>query len=328
MVQIFATLASIVLLPKTLLFDSGLSPFALPVQLNQLKDFKARVLEQSSSSGGYLPSSNIFGSALYTLYISQNDFTSNLPSVGLGGIKDISWQVVSKIDETVKFLSSATMTKIIKEMLPPDVCVARDAQGLLVECCVSENLITGHTSFMAYFSLLFDTLHTTALLDDMKSTGLKLIEISVFTRFLGLGSILRRFMLPMNNISLRPWMANQEKSHNALPDAAEGMMDLRTTVQAEAERRLEPEKQLASMQDTIRALQAQITQELVPPPVHVNPQLPTGAIINLQQQQEQNREKSRISVYDRMGEATGEHNLPGGRATRLSVTSRQHLTLK
>jgi hypothetical protein len=31
---------------------------------------------------------------------------------------------------------AATMTKIIKEMLPPDVRVAKDAQDLLVECCV------------------------------------------------------------------------------------------------------------------------------------------------------------------------------------------------
>ncbi|KAF9593067.1 hypothetical protein IFM89_020074 [Coptis chinensis] len=31
---------------------------------------------------------------------------------------------------------AATMFKIIKEMLPQDVRVARDAQDLLVECCV------------------------------------------------------------------------------------------------------------------------------------------------------------------------------------------------
>lgn len=37
----------------------------------------------------------------------------------------------------------ATMCKIIKEMLPPDVRVARDAQDLLVECCVGENAIMG-----------------------------------------------------------------------------------------------------------------------------------------------------------------------------------------
>lgn len=36
---------------------------------------------------------------------------------------------------------SATMTKIIKEMLPPDVRVARDAQDLLIECCVGENIL-------------------------------------------------------------------------------------------------------------------------------------------------------------------------------------------
>ncbi|GAB4837653.1 Down-regulator of transcription 1 [Ancistrocladus abbreviatus] len=33
-------------------------------------------------------------------------------------------------------LPKATMTKIIKEMLPPDVRVARDAQDLIIECCV------------------------------------------------------------------------------------------------------------------------------------------------------------------------------------------------
>jgi hypothetical protein len=33
------------------------------------------------------------------------------------------------------------MTKIIKEMLPPDVRVAKDAQDLLVECCVGELFI-------------------------------------------------------------------------------------------------------------------------------------------------------------------------------------------
>lgn len=36
---------------------------------------------------------------------------------------------------------TATMTKIIKEMLPPDVRVARDAQDLLIECCVGKRII-------------------------------------------------------------------------------------------------------------------------------------------------------------------------------------------
>lgn len=39
------------------------------------------------------------------------------------------------------------MTKIIKEMLPPDVRVARDAQDLLIECCVGQNFMT-HDNFI------------------------------------------------------------------------------------------------------------------------------------------------------------------------------------
>lgn len=40
------------------------------------------------------------------------------------------------------------MTKIIKEMLPPDVRVARDAQDLLIECCVGERIVTVLSSFL------------------------------------------------------------------------------------------------------------------------------------------------------------------------------------
>ena len=42
------------------------------------------------------------------------------------------------------------MTKIIKEMLPPDVRVARDAQDLLIECCVGENIFA---IFFVYFNI-------------------------------------------------------------------------------------------------------------------------------------------------------------------------------
>ncbi|KAJ4833695.1 Down-regulator of transcription 1 [Turnera subulata] len=41
----------------------------------------------------------------------------------------------------------STMTKIIKEMLPPDVRVARDAQDLLIECCVEFiNLVSSESN--------------------------------------------------------------------------------------------------------------------------------------------------------------------------------------
>ncbi|CAA2976823.1 Dr1 homolog [Olea europaea subsp. europaea] len=44
-------------------------------------------------------------------------------------------------------LPKATMTKIIKEMLPPDVRVARDAQDLIIECCVEFiNLISSESN--------------------------------------------------------------------------------------------------------------------------------------------------------------------------------------
>ncbi|CAH8359139.1 unnamed protein product [Eruca vesicaria subsp. sativa] len=42
--------------------------------------------------------------------------------------------IVGKSKKDVS-LPKATMTKIVKEMLPADVSVARDAQDLLIECC-------------------------------------------------------------------------------------------------------------------------------------------------------------------------------------------------
>lgn len=48
----------------------------------------------------------------------------------------------------------ATMTKIIKEMLPPDVRVARDAQDLLIECCVGEIIVEisiFHKTFSSFY---------------------------------------------------------------------------------------------------------------------------------------------------------------------------------
>ncbi|KAF6150777.1 hypothetical protein GIB67_020860 [Kingdonia uniflora] len=70
----------------------------------------------------------------------------------------------------------------------------------------------------------------------------------------------------------------------------------------------------------------QIQQEPVLPRSHINPPLPAGAVIDLQPQEEQNREKPRVSVYDCMGEATGEYNPTRGPTTRRAVMSRQHLT--
>ncbi|KAK7258552.1 hypothetical protein RIF29_24132 [Crotalaria pallida] len=99
----YATLASTVLLPNTSLFVSGISPFSLAIQLNQMKQFKTKVNESHHQETN-LPSPDIFGKSLYTFYIGQNDFTSNLASIGIGGVKQYLHQVVSQIAATIKEL--------------------------------------------------------------------------------------------------------------------------------------------------------------------------------------------------------------------------------
>lgn len=101
----FATLASTVLLPNTSLFVTGISPFSLAIQINQLKEFKSRVDELHSKgirSASHLPARNIFGKSLHTFYIGQNDFTSKLASVGISGMKQFLPQVVSQIASSIK----------------------------------------------------------------------------------------------------------------------------------------------------------------------------------------------------------------------------------
>ncbi|XP_077210200.1 GDSL esterase/lipase At4g01130-like isoform X1 [Tasmannia lanceolata] len=105
-------LASTVLLPTTSLFVTGVSPFSLGIQLNQMKEFKAKVLELQSKGGmrilrisqSDLPQPDVFGRSLYTLDIGQNDFTGNLPYIGIEGVKQYLPQVVSGITETIKEL--------------------------------------------------------------------------------------------------------------------------------------------------------------------------------------------------------------------------------
>ncbi|QCD81494.1 GDSL esterase/lipase At4g01130-like [Vigna unguiculata] len=99
----YATLASTVLLPNTSLFVTGISPFSLAIQLNQMKQFKTKV-NQVHEQGSKLPSPDIFGKSLYTFYIGQNDFTSNLASIGIGGVQQYLPQVVSQIAATIKEL--------------------------------------------------------------------------------------------------------------------------------------------------------------------------------------------------------------------------------
>ncbi|KAJ8900614.1 hypothetical protein K2173_025391 [Erythroxylum novogranatense] len=103
----FATLASTVLLPNTSLFVTGISPFSLAIQLNQMKEFKLHVDEYHSKAergSTKLPSPDIFGKSLYLFYIGQNDFTSNLAAIGIAGVQQYLPQVVAQIAGTIKEL--------------------------------------------------------------------------------------------------------------------------------------------------------------------------------------------------------------------------------
>ncbi|XP_043709155.1 GDSL esterase/lipase At4g01130 [Telopea speciosissima] len=103
----FATLASTVLLPNTSLFVTGISPFSLAIQLNQMKEFKVRVDELYSTDAPvsvHLPSPDVFGKSLYTFYIGQNDFTSNLAAIGIEGVKHYLPQVTTQIAGTIQEL--------------------------------------------------------------------------------------------------------------------------------------------------------------------------------------------------------------------------------
>ncbi|CAN6165015.1 unnamed protein product [Urochloa humidicola] len=97
----FATLASTVLLPNTSVFVTGISPFSLAIQLNQMKEFRDRFIS-SNGKNGKLPPPDIFGRALYTIDIGQNDFTSNLGS--LEAAKQSLPSVVNQISWTIQDL--------------------------------------------------------------------------------------------------------------------------------------------------------------------------------------------------------------------------------
>ncbi|TKW20105.1 hypothetical protein SEVIR_4G063800v4 [Setaria viridis] len=99
----FATLASTALLPNTSVFVAGISPFSLAIQLNQMKELRDRAIS-SDGNNGQLPPLDIFGHALYTIDIGQNDFTSNLGSLGVETVKQSLPSVVNQISWTIQDL--------------------------------------------------------------------------------------------------------------------------------------------------------------------------------------------------------------------------------
>lgn len=116
----YATLASTVLLPNTSLFVTGISPFSLAIQLNQMKEFKARAHQFHPKDN--LPPPDIFGRSLYTLDIGQNDFTSKLGDIGTEGVKQFLPQVADQIVWTIKVLYDEGGRTFLVSNLAPVGC--------------------------------------------------------------------------------------------------------------------------------------------------------------------------------------------------------------
>ncbi|CAN1218916.1 GDSL esterase/lipase At4g01130 [Linum perenne] len=120
----FATLASTVLLPNTSLFVTGISPFSLAIQLNQMKQFKLQTVDFHSNSfpgstSTNLPSPSIFENSLFTIYIGQNDFTSNLAHIGVAGVMQFIPQVIAQIVGTIEELYEVGgRTFLVQNMAP------------------------------------------------------------------------------------------------------------------------------------------------------------------------------------------------------------------
>lgn len=149
----YATLASTVLLPNTSLFVTGISPFSLAIQLNQMKDFKRKVEENNNGKRiRNLPSPDIFGKSLYKVYIGQNDFTSNLKSIGIHGVKQYLPQVVSQIADTVKELYEIGGRTFLILNLAPVGCYP----ALLVELDHDRSDIDKFGCLISYNDAVFD----------------------------------------------------------------------------------------------------------------------------------------------------------------------------
>lgn len=169
----FATLASTVLLPQTSLFVSGLSPFALPIQLNQMKHFKSQVDELYSQGSSNLPPPNIFGKSLYTFYIGQNDFTSELAKIGIEGVKQTLPQVISQITSTIKELHGLGGRTFFVQNLAPIGCYP----SFLVQLPHGEKDIDEFGCMIPYNNAVFE--YNNMLHDALNQTRQELSDANV-----------------------------------------------------------------------------------------------------------------------------------------------------
>ncbi|KAL6518097.1 hypothetical protein OROMI_033798 [Orobanche minor] len=170
----FATLASTVLLPQTSLFVTGVSPFSLAIQLNQMKQFKVNVNElHSSSAKTNIPQPDIFGKSLYTFYIGQNDFTGNLASLGINGVKKYLPDVVSQIAGTIKEIYALGGRMFLVFNLAPIGCYP----AFLVELPHDRSDIDSFGCMISYNKAVLD--YNTMLKEELRKTRIQIPDAHV-----------------------------------------------------------------------------------------------------------------------------------------------------
>ncbi|KAE7999408.1 hypothetical protein FH972_003841 [Carpinus fangiana] len=161
----YATSASTVLLPNTSLFVSGISPFSLAIQLNQMKEFKTKLMnfmapqtKQLFLGLTKLPSPAIFGKSLYTFYIGQNDLTFNLADIGIGGVKQYLPQLVSQIAGTIKELYGLGGHAFLVLNLAPVGCYPSFLAGSSSELDAFGCMVSYNNAVVEYNNMLKETL--------------------------------------------------------------------------------------------------------------------------------------------------------------------------
>ncbi|XP_076941894.1 GDSL esterase/lipase At4g01130-like [Bidens hawaiensis] len=169
----FATLASTVRLPQTSLFVSGLSPFALPIQVDQLKHFKAQVDSLYSQGPTNLPPPDVLGKSLYTFYIGQNDFTSDLAKIGITGVKERLPEIISGIVNSIKDLYALGGRAFFVLNLAPIGCYP----SFLVQLPHGDDDIDEFGCLISYNNVVFD--YNNMLRDVLNQTRQELFDAQV-----------------------------------------------------------------------------------------------------------------------------------------------------
>ncbi|KAL6126268.1 hypothetical protein ACLB2K_074319 [Fragaria x ananassa] len=109
-----------------------------------------------------LPSPDIFGRSLYTFHIGQNDFTSNLGAIGVGGVRQYLPQVVSQIAGTIKELYALGGRAFLVLNLAPVGCYPSFLEGLpLSELDAFGCSISYNNAVQDYNNMLRETLAQT-----------------------------------------------------------------------------------------------------------------------------------------------------------------------